>query len=293
MNTPIVDVSPTARARLPRLGLSRFERFRGSGTMRLGLTVVGVLVLIAVISHFWTPYDPAATKVGPVYGEPTGKNWFGTDRVGSDIFSRTMAGTRTDVGITLTAVAISFSIGTFLGSIAGFFGGWVDTLISRLTEVMQAFPTLLLALLIVAAVGPGIRNVIIVVAVVGIPDYLRLARAEILSKKTWQFAEAGQMVGNPPLRLLLRHLVPNSLLPLIAYSSINASWVTGLVASLGFLGLGIEPGSAEWGAMIARGEDSIVSGEWWISFFPGVAIFILAAAFYLIGDGITQGRDKR
>jgi peptide/nickel transport system permease protein len=135
--------------------------------------------------------------------------------------------------------------------------------------------------------------VIIVVAIVGIPDYLRLARAEILSKKTWQFAEAGQMVGNPPLRLLRKHLVPNSVLPLIAYSSINASWVTGLIASLGFLGLGIEPGSAEWGAMIARGEDSIVSGEWWISFFPGLAIFVLAAAFYLIGDGITEGRDRR
>lgn len=291
MTMQTIDIAATARA--PRLGLSRLTKFRGSGSMKLGLSVVGLLALIAVISHFWTPYDPGATKVGDVYGAPNASHWFGTDRVGSDIFSRTMAGTRTDVGITLAAVAISFTIGTFLGSISGFFGGWIDTLISRLTEVMQAFPTLLLAMLIVAAVGPGIRNVIIVVAIVGIPDYLRLARAEILSKKSWQFAEAAQMVGNPPLRLLLRHLVPNSLLPLIAYSSINASWVTGLVASLGFLGLGIEPSSAEWGAMIARGEDSIVSGEWWISFFPGLAIFVLAAAFYLIGDGITQGRDRR
>lgn len=293
MNMQAVDVSVTWRTRLRRPQLRGMLRMGETASMRLGLAVVGFLVLIAIVSIFWTPYDPMATQVGPVYGAPGAGHWFGTDRVGSDIFSRVMAGTRTDVGITLTAVAISFVTGTFLGSISGFFGGWVDTLISRLTEVMQAFPTLLLAMLIVAAVGPGIRNVIIVVAIVGIPDYLRLSRAEILSKKHWQFAEAGQMVGNPPLRLLFRHLVPNSMLPLIAYSSINASWVTGLVASLGFLGLGIEPSSAEWGAMIARGEDSIVSGEWWISFFPGVAIFVLATAFYLIGDGIAQRRDKR
>jgi peptide/nickel transport system permease protein len=290
MNIQTVDVSTSVSPRIRWLNL---RRYRGSATMRLGLVVVGFLVLVAITSVFWTPYDPAATKVGPVYGAPSASHWFGTDRVGADIFSLTMAGTRTDVGITITAVAISFLVGTFLGAISGFYGGWVDAAISRLTEVMQAFPTLLLAMLIVAAAGPGIRNVIIVVAIVGIPDYLRLARAEILSKKTWQFAEAGQMVGNPPLRLLRKHLLPNSVLPLIAYSSINASWVTGLIASLGFLGLGIEPGSAEWGAMIARGEDSIVSGEWWISFFPGLAIFVLAAAFYLIGDGITEGRDRR
>ncbi|OLT00301.1 hypothetical protein BJF90_36120 [Pseudonocardia sp. CNS-004] len=269
------------------------HRFRGTPTMRLGLVVVGILTLVAVVSLFWTPYDPAATKVGPVYDAPSASHWFGTDRVGADIFSLTMAGTRIDVGITIAAVGIAFVVGTTLGALAGFYGGWVDAVVSRLTEIMQAFPTLLLAMLIVAAVGPGVWNVIIVVAIVGIPDYLRLARAEILSKKTWQFTEAGRMVGNSPVRLLRRHLVPNSVLPLVAYSSINASWVTALVASLGFVGLGIEPGSAEWGAMIARGEDSIVSGEWWIAFFPGLAIFVLAAAFYLIGDGITQKGDGR
>ncbi len=289
-DTTAHDIAATVVS--PRPMLAALRRIRGSGTMTLGAAVVSLLVLVALVSLVWTPFDPAATNVGPSYAPPSAAHLFGTDRTGSDILSRVMIGTRIDVGIVLAAVAISFVLGTTLGSVAGFFGGWVDALVSRFTEIMQAFPTLLLAMLVVAAVGPGIKNVIVVVAIVGIPDYLRLSRAEVLSKKTWQFAEAAQMVGNPRWRLLVRHLVPNSLLPLIAYSSINASWVTGLVAALGFVGLGIEPGSPEWGAMIARGEDSIVSGYWWISFFPGLSIFILASAFYLIGDGITQGRDQ-
>jgi peptide/nickel transport system permease protein len=271
--------------RIPGLG--------SAGSMRLGLIIVGLLIIMAVGSHFWTPYDPNATQTGAVYASPSWQHLFGTDRVGADVFSRTAAATQTDVGITLAAVAIAFVIGTVLGAISGYFGSVIDLIVMRLMEIFQAFPTLLLAMLIVAAIGRGILNVIVVLAIVGIPNYVRLARAEILSKKSWQFAEAAQMVGNPPLRLLFRHLVPNSMVPLISFVSINASWVAGLVAALGFIGLGIEPGSAEWGSMIAGGKDAIVSGDWWISFFPGIGVLIMSAAFYLISDGLTHREDSR
>ena len=290
MTAKTTDGSAVGGLRRRRL---RIRGLGASGSMRLGLVIVGLLIIMAVGSHFWTPYDPRAGRTGPVYASPSWQHLFGTDRVGADIFSRTLAATQTDVGITLAAVAIAFVIGTVLGAISGFFGSAIDMIIMRLMEILQAFPSLLLAMLIVAAIGPGTLNVVIVVAIVGIPNYVRLARAEILSKKGWQFAEAAQMVGNPPLRVLFRHLVPNSMVPLIAFSSINASWVAGLVAALGFIGLGVEPGSAEWGSMIAGGKNSIVSGDWWISFFPGVGVLVLAAAFYLTGDGLNHREDSR
>jgi peptide/nickel transport system permease protein len=166
-------------------------------------------------------------------------------------------------------------------------------LIMRTLEVVQAFPSLLLAMIVVQAVGTGTTNVIVVLAFVGLPYYTRLVRAEILSKRTWQFAEAARMVGNAPLGVAFWHLLPNSLGPVFAYTSINAAWVVLVTASLGFLGIGIEPGRAEWGAMISRGQPQIITGEWWISFFPGLAVLGLTAGFYLLGDGIRDVMDPR
>lgn len=285
MNVSLAFIPGVARRRL-RVPLPR------SGSMTTGIAVVAAMAAVAVVSRFWTPYDPTASGVGLPYLAPSRLHLFGTDRVGADVFSRTMAATTTDVGITVAAVAIAFTIGTVLGALAGYFGGALDIVTMRLMEIMQAFPSLLLAMLMVAAVGSGITNVIVVVSIIGIPNYVRLVRAEILSKKNWQFAEAAKMVGNSPIRVLFRHLLPNSMRPLIAFSSINASWVAIIVASLGFIGLGIEPGSAEWGSMISRGQDAILSGQWWISTFPGIAIFVLSGAFYLIGDGLTDPESK-
>ncbi|MCU1690235.1 MAG: hypothetical protein JWN20_2163 [Jatrophihabitantaceae bacterium] len=254
----------------------------------LGAGIVAVMAVVSATTRLWAPYDPDTAGVGPPYAAPSRDYLFGTDRVGSDVFSRTLSAATTDFGITLSAVVIAFVIGTALGALAGFYGGILDTILMRLMEIVQAFPALLLAMLMVAAVGSGIVNVIVVVSILGIPNYVRLVRAEILSKKNWQFAEAAKVIGNRPSRVLFRHLLPNSMRPLIAFSSINASWVAIIVASLGFIGLGIEPGSAEWGSMISRGQDSILSGEWWISGFPGIALLLLSASFYLIGDGLSE-----
>jgi peptide/nickel transport system permease protein len=279
----------------PELGAIRQVRRRPklSWSMRIGAAVLIFYVAVALISLVWTPYDPLTPGVGDGYDAPSSAFLLGTDRLGSDMLSRLMVGARYNLGITLTAVAIALSVGTTIGVIAGYHGGAIDTVVLRAVEIFQAFPGLLFAMLVVQAVGPGIVNVILVLSFVGIPDYLRLARGEIHSRRSWQYAEAARMVGNPPWRVAFRHLLPNSIGPLLAFTSINAAFVALITASLGFLGLGLGPNTPEWGNMIARGQDGVMTGQWWVSFFPGLAILGLTGAFYLLGDAVSDLTDPR
>lgn len=268
---------------------ARLTSLRGrSISLRVGVAIVSLFALLSVVSLIWTPYPPDAHATGDFNSPPSGGHLFGTDATGADVFSRVLSATTVDVGIALAVVALALAVGTLWGSLIGFYGGWVDGLTLRVLQVMNSFPALLLAMLVLSTLGRGMLNVILVVALIPLPDYVRLARAEILTKKNWQFAEAARMIGHRPLAVLLRHLVPNSTRPLLAYAAVNASWVVSTVGALGFLGLGIEPGSAEWGSMISGGQAGIVSGQWWSSFFPGVGIFLLAAALHLIGDGMSD-----
>ncbi|GAB1818914.1 ABC transporter permease [Herbidospora sp. RD11066] len=257
---------------------------------RLGLGLMTALLAVAVIGQIWTPFDPEASGAGAPFLPPSGVHWFGTDHAGSDVFSKTVAATATDVWLTVVAVAIAFAVGGLLGAIAGYWGGWADAVIMRVTEVLQSFPALLLAMLLVTTLGSGLLNVIVVVAFVGLPGYLRLLRAEVMSRKRLEYADAAILAGNTGPRVLTRHLVPNSLTPLVSYAAINAAWVAIVVSSLGFIGVGIEPGSPEWGSMIAAGRDA--PDAYWISLFPGIGILLLSAAFYLLGDGLIE-RDHR
>jgi peptide/nickel transport system permease protein len=237
----------------PELGAIRQVRRRPklSWSMRIGAGVLIFYVAVALISLVWTPYDPLTPGIGDGYDAPSWAFPLGTDRLGADMLSRLMAGTRYNLGITLTAVAIAFCVGTTIGVVAGYYGGAIDTVALRAVEIFQAFPGLLFAMLVVQAVGAGIVNVILVMSFVGIPDYLRLARGEIHSRRSWQYAEAARMVGNPPWRVAFRHLLPNSIGPLLAFTSINAAFVALITASLGFLGLGLGPNTPEWGNMPA------------------------------------------
>jgi peptide/nickel transport system permease protein len=279
----------------PELGAIRQVRRRPklSWSMRIGGAVLIFYVAVALISLVWTPYDPLTPGIGDGYDAPSWAFPLGTDRLGADMLSRLMAGTRYNLGITLTAVAIAFCVGTTIGVVAGYYGGAIDTVALRAVEIFQAFPGLLFAMLVVQAVGAGIVNVILVMSFVGIPDYLRLARGEIHSRRSWHYAEAARMVGNPPWRVAFRHLLPNSIGPLLAFTSINAAFVALITASLGFLGLGLGPNTPEWGNMIARGQDGVMTGQWWVSFFPGLAILGLTGAFYLLGDAISDLTDPR
>lgn len=268
---------------------SRRRRFRArSASFQLGVAIVGLFALMSLVSLVWTPYPPDAKATGDFNAPPSGAHLFGTDATGADVFSRVISAATLDVGISLAVVGIALVVGTVWGSLVGYYEGPLDRLTLRLLQVMNSFPSLLLALLVLSTLGRGLLNVVLIVALIPLPDYVRLARAEILTKKNWQFAEAARMVGHRPITVLFRHLVPNSLRPLIAYAAVNASFVVSTVGALGFLGLGIEPGSAEWGSMIAGGQVGIVSGSWWISFFPGLGIFLLAAALHLIGDGMSD-----
>lgn len=264
-----------------------------SWSMRIGIAILVLYVGVALLSLVWTPYDPLSPGVGDGFAPPSLEFPLGTDRLGSDMLSRLMAGARYDLGISLVAVATALTIGTTLGVIAGYYGGVIDTVLLRSVEIFQAFPGLLFAMLVVKAVGPGIVNVILVLSFVGIPDYLRLARAEIHSRRNWQYAEAARMVGNRSWQVAFRHLLPNSAGPLLAFTSINAAFVALITASLGFLGLGLSPNTPEWGSMIARGQDGVMTGAWWVSFFPGLAILGMTGAFYLLGDAVSDLTDPR
>jgi peptide/nickel transport system permease protein len=269
------------------------RRAKMSWSMRIGISVLVFYVAVALTSLVRTPYDPLVPGVGDGYDAPSLAFLLGTDRLGADMLSRLMAGARYDLGIAFVAVSIALTVGTVIGTLAGYFGGKIDIVVLRGVEIFQAFPGLLFAMLVVQAVGPGIVNVILVLSFVGIPDYLRLARAEIRAKKSWQYAEAARMVGNPPWRVAFRHLLPNSVGPLLALTSINAAFVALITASLGFLGLGLGPNTPEWGSMIARGQDGVMTGEWWVSFFPGLAILGLTGSFYLLGDALADATDPR
>jgi peptide/nickel transport system permease protein len=277
------------------VGPSRWTRLgytmRRSKSFVIGMTIVLIFVVIALTSRLWAPHDPKAVLVGPTLQGPTAEHWFGTNEIGGDVFSRTMAATLLDLRITVMAVLIAFVVGVAIGTMSGYWAGTVDIVSQRVLEIIQSIPTLLLAMIVVVAIGPGETNVVVVLAFLGMPYYARLVRAEVLSKRNWEFAEAARMVGGSSFRVAFRHLLPNSLSPALAYASVNAAWVVLVTASLGFLGIGIEPGTAEWGSMIARGQAYIVTGQWWMSVFPGVAVLLLTTGFYLLGDGLRDVLD--
>ncbi|MDE0289933.1 MAG: ABC transporter permease [bacterium] len=262
-------------------GRSRWGKIRyvfgQSKSLVAGTVLVGMFIVIALLAKFITPHDPSAVLVGPPLTGVSAEHWFGTDKVGSDVFSKTIAATALDLRITASAVLAALVAGVALGTVAGYYAGVVDLILLRLLEILQSIPTLLLAMMVVVAIGPGELNVVVVMAFIGMPYYARLVRAEILTKRTWEFAEAARMVGGSAIRVAFRHLLPNSLSPVLAYASVNAAWVVLVTAALGFLGIGIEPGTAEW----------------WVSVFPGLFVLILTTGFYLLGDGVRDVMDPR
>jgi len=291
----VLEAPPPGPGPAPLVGRTRWGRIRYTVRQSKSFVIGGVIVLafvvVALTSRFWVPFEPRALLIGPTLAPPSADHWFGTNELGSDIFSRTVGAAVLDLRITFLAVLIAFVIGVGVGTMSGYWAGWLDIVIQRLLEVIQSIPTLLLAMIVVVAIGPGELNVVIVLAFLGMPYYARLVRAEVLSKRTWEFAEAARMVGGSSWRIAFRHLLPNSLSPALAYASVNAAWVVLVTASLGFLGIGIEPGTAEWGSMIARGQAYVVTGQWWISVFPGVAVLLLTTGFYLLGDGLRDVLD--
>lgn len=260
---------------------------------KLAAALFAVFVLLALFGPWIVPYDPLASDSGAALQPPSAAHWFGTDALGRDIFSRTIVATRLDLGIAVAAVSLSFVVGIALGLAAGYFGGWWDTGVTRLADTIMAFPLFVLAMGIVAALGNTVGNIVLATAIINLPFYVRVARAETNVRRSAGFIEAARLSGNGDLRILTHHLFPNILPPAMVQVSLNMGWAILNAAGLSFIGLGVRPPTPEWGILVAEGAQFIVSGEWWVSFFPGAVLMLAVFSFNLLGDALRDIFDPR
>jgi peptide/nickel transport system permease protein len=248
--------------------------------------------LIAAFAPLIAPFDPLAQALDKRLLPPSSTNWFGTDALGRDIFSRIVYGTRITLVIVLLVVVTVGPFGLLIGAISGYYGGWVDRLLMRITDVFLAFPRLVLALAFVAALGPGIVNAIIAIAITTWPPYARVARAETMVIRNQDYIAAMRLQGASQARIIWKHVVPMCMSSLIVRTTFDMAGIILTAAGLGFLGLGAQPPMPEWGAMISAGREQIFD-QWWVATFPGVAICIVALGFNLLGDGLRDVMDAR
>lgn len=269
------------------------RRLRGTRFAMPALAIIALLVLVALFAPAISPYDPSKQNFGDALSGPSAKHLLGADNLGRDILTRIIYGSRVSLQVGLIAVGISLVIGATLGLVAGYSGaGIVDTIVMRCMDTLLAFPTLVLALAITAALGPSLRNVMIAVGIVGIPAYARLVRGQVLSVARREYIEAARVVGAPTVRIMWRHVLPNVTAPLIVQSSLGVAFAILSEASLSFLGLGVQPPTPSWGGMLSFGKDWLDRAPM-MALAPGAAIFVTVLAFNFLGDGIRDVLDPR
>ena len=257
-----------------------------------GFILIAILALVAVSAPLFAPADPLKQVLSARLKPPSPAHWLGTDQLGRDVLSRMMYGARISLLIGTIVVGLAASIGTFVGLVAGYAGGWLDESLMRLTDVFFAFPALILAMAISGALGPSLTNAMIAIAVVSWPVYARLVRAQVLSLREREFVEAARSLGASAKHIVWRHILPNTLAPILVQASFDMGGAILAAAGLSFIGFGAQPPTAEWGVMISEGRNYIVTQPW-LSLFPGLAILLTVAAFNLIGDGLRDALDPR
>lgn len=257
-----------------------------------GAAIIVVVALIAILAPLLAPYAPNAQNLADRLEPPGSAHWLGTDELGRDILSRLIFGARVTLGIVALVSVVTAPIGLVLGCTAGYFGGWVEATLMRVTDVFLALPRLILALAFVAALGPGIENAVLAIAIVSWPPYARVARAETLALRRAEFIDAARLAGASGGRIVLRHIMPLCLPSVVVRMSLDMAGVVLIAAGLGFLGLGAQPPTAEWGAMIATGRQYMLD-HWWVAAMPGIAIAVLSLAFNLLGDGLRDWLDPK
>ncbi|MEO0278947.1 MAG: ABC transporter permease [candidate division WOR-3 bacterium] len=253
----------------------------------LGLSLVVLILLISIFAPFLTPYpydriDPNSILLGPSLSHP-----FGTDYLGRDVLSRVIYGARVSTVVGFISVAISVVIGVILGATAGYFGGWVDTLIMRLVDIMLCFPTFFLILAVISVFSPSMFNIMVVIGLTSWMTPARLIRAEVLVVKEKEFVLYGKVIGLSPIRILLRHVIPNSIGPVFVSATIGVAQAVLIESALSFLGIGIQPPVPSWGQMLSSGKD-LIDVAWWLVVFPGSAIFLTVLAYNLVGEGLRD-----
>ncbi|WP_019120852.1 ABC transporter permease subunit [Brevibacillus massiliensis] len=257
-----------------------------------GLCILLFFLLVSVLAPLITSYDPTKINITERFSPPSAKHWFGTDEVGRDIFTRIIYGARLSLGVGVAVVLSAGLIGSVVGAISGYFGGKIDQVIMRLMDIILAFPSLVLAMALAATLGPNLQNAMIAIAIVKIPVYVRLARAETLALREKLYVKAALTFGIPPWRIIARHIIPNAISPVVIQVTLDIGDAVLLVATLGFLGLGAQPPTPEWGAMISIGWKYLID-YWWYPTFPGFALFLASCGFNLIGDGIRDILDPK
>jgi peptide/nickel transport system permease protein len=290
-STVAPTIEPVPAARTSALAAT-FQHTRYIlGENRVTAFAFGLLVLIvfaAVFGPSIVPWDPLASDTAQALKPPSAAHWFGTDQLGRDIFSRVIVATRLDFFIAIASVLLVFAMGGLAGIASGYFGGWTDRIVGRISDTIMAFPLFVLAMGIVAALGNTVQNIIIATAIVNFPLYARVARAEANVRRDAGFVQAARLSGNSEMRILLVHILPNIMPIMIVQMSLTMGYAILNAAGLSFIGLGVRPPTAEWGIMVAEGASFMVSGEWWIALFPGLALMIAVFCFNLLGDGLRD-----
>lgn len=284
--------TPTFASRLESLRFYWYILRRNPLTI-VGLSIMTVLVVIGVFAPWLSPYDPYKTNPAEILGPPTLAHPFGTDIWGRDSLTRTFYATSLDLSLAAVSVLAAAAVGVIIGAITGYVGGRTDDLVMRVVDALLAFPSFILGMALMVALGAGLSNLLITQTFIRIPIFTRTARGEMLSVKQNEYAEAAKCVGNSDLRVIFYHLLPNCVTPIIVFITMNFGYAILEIAALSFLGLGINPPAAEWGLMVAYGAPYLVTGLWYLSFFPGLFIVLAVLAFNLIGDGIRDLLERR
>jgi peptide/nickel transport system permease protein len=269
-----------------------WRRLRRRRSAVFGLAVVAAFVVVALFAPWLAPFDPIETSWSAIRQAPSAVHWFGTDEVGRDVLSRVVWGTRASLLAGVVSVSISLAFGVPIGLAAGFIGGFVDGVISRLTDAFLACPFLILAIALAAFLGPNLTNAMIAIGISATPIFVRLTRAQVINVKVEDFIEAARALGNAPLRIALRHVLPNVLPPLIVQATLAIAAAVIAEASLSFLGLGQQPPAPSWGSMLNTAKNYVDNAPW-MAVWPGLAIFALVLAFNLLGDGLRDALDPR
>ena len=290
---------PPVPATLPRATVktrSEFQKAIGQLTKNWSAVVGGIvlafIIIVALLAPLLAPEDPLAQDYTRVLTPPSPDHPFGTDQFGRDVLSRIIVGSRQSLAVAAIAIAIAASFGSLLGLLSGFFGGWIDTIIQRVIDVLLAFPGILFAMAVVAILGPGLLNAMIAVGISLIPSYARMVRGSVLSQKENAFVEAAQLCGAGSTRILVRHILPNVLGPIMVLATISIAWAILIGASLSFLGLGAQLPEPEWGLDLSMAREYLREA-WWMTTFPGVAIMITVVSVNLIGEGLRDALDPR
>jgi peptide/nickel transport system permease protein len=290
----LLSERPASRmqARLGRAYVA-WRRFSANRLAFLGLLIIIALLVVAALAGVLAPYSPTFGDLKNArLLAPSAEHWFGTDDLGRDILSRILYGSRWTLYVVILVAIIAAPIGLLVGTVAGYAGGWTDAILMRITDIFLAFPKLILALAFVAALGPGIENAVLAIAITSWPPYARIARAETLTVRNSDYIKAVQLMGASPFRIVLRHIMPLCISSLIVRVTLDMAGIILTAAGLGFLGLGAQPPLPEWGTMIASGRRFVLD-QWWVAGAPGFAILVVSLGFNLLGDGLRDALDPR